>query len=195
MADTNGTNGNGHAPERAPLTETLALHAGQQPDPTTGSRAVPIYATSSYNFHDAGHAARLFARFPLYRIRLSGAVTPDHVGRLVVIPQLTRIREVSLEWCMFEQPRKTLQILFNTPFFSGVTRLSLRASIDSQELGLLVASPLLAHLRVLDLSFTGVGRTGVEALAGAPGVASLRALSLAGTSIGDGGAKARSRAS
>src|SRR5918997_915072 len=61
MSHTNGTNGNGHAPERAPLTETLALHAGQQPDPTTGSRAVPIYATSSYSFHDAGHAARLFA--------------------------------------------------------------------------------------------------------------------------------------
>jgi O-acetylhomoserine (thiol)-lyase len=58
MSDTNG---NGAAPERAHLTETLALHAGQQPDPTTGSRAVPIYATSSYSFHDAGHAARLFA--------------------------------------------------------------------------------------------------------------------------------------
>jgi O-acetylhomoserine (thiol)-lyase len=58
MSDTNG---NGNAPERAFLTETLALHAGQQPDPTTGSRAVPIYATSSYNFTDAGHAARLFA--------------------------------------------------------------------------------------------------------------------------------------
>ncbi|HEX7196033.1 MAG TPA: O-acetylhomoserine aminocarboxypropyltransferase/cysteine synthase [Candidatus Limnocylindria bacterium] len=58
MSDTNG---NGSAPERALLTETLALHAGQQPDPTTGSRAVPIYATSSYNFTDAGHAARLFA--------------------------------------------------------------------------------------------------------------------------------------
>ena len=54
-------NGNGGAPERALLTETLALHAGQKPDPTTGSRAVPIYATSSYNFHDADHAARLFA--------------------------------------------------------------------------------------------------------------------------------------
>ncbi|MDQ3689202.1 MAG: O-acetylhomoserine aminocarboxypropyltransferase/cysteine synthase [Chloroflexota bacterium] len=58
MSDTNG---NGDAPERAFLTETLALHAGQQPDPTTGARAVPIYATSSYNFTDADHAARLFA--------------------------------------------------------------------------------------------------------------------------------------
>jgi O-acetylhomoserine (thiol)-lyase len=64
MSDANGNtngNGNGHAPERAHLTETLALHAGQQPDPTTGSRAVPIYATTSFNFEDAGHAARLFA--------------------------------------------------------------------------------------------------------------------------------------
>jgi O-acetylhomoserine/O-acetylserine sulfhydrylase len=40
--------------------ETLQLHAGQQPDPTTGSRAVPIYQTSSYTFKDAAHAANLF---------------------------------------------------------------------------------------------------------------------------------------
>ncbi len=40
--------------------ETMALHAGQQPDPTTGARAVPIYATTSYQFQDTGHAARLF---------------------------------------------------------------------------------------------------------------------------------------
>jgi O-acetylhomoserine (thiol)-lyase len=39
---------------------TLAVHAGQVPDPTTGSRAVPIYQTSSYLFQDADHAARLF---------------------------------------------------------------------------------------------------------------------------------------
>ncbi len=40
--------------------ETLALHAGQQPDPATGARAVPIYQTTSYQFKDADHAARLF---------------------------------------------------------------------------------------------------------------------------------------
>ena len=40
--------------------ETLQLHAGQTPDPTTKSRAVPIYQTTSYNFNDAGHAAALF---------------------------------------------------------------------------------------------------------------------------------------
>jgi O-acetylhomoserine (thiol)-lyase len=41
--------------------ETLQQHAGQQPDPTTNSRAVPIYQTSSYVFNDAEHAANLFA--------------------------------------------------------------------------------------------------------------------------------------
>jgi O-acetylhomoserine (thiol)-lyase len=40
--------------------ETLALHAGQQPDPTTGSRAVPIYQTTSYVFNSSEHAANLF---------------------------------------------------------------------------------------------------------------------------------------
>ena len=41
--------------------ETLALHAGQDPDPTTGARAVPIYQTTSYVFKSAEHAANLFA--------------------------------------------------------------------------------------------------------------------------------------
>ncbi len=39
---------------------TLAVHGGQEPDPTTHARAVPIYQTTSYNFDDADHAARLF---------------------------------------------------------------------------------------------------------------------------------------
>jgi O-acetylhomoserine (thiol)-lyase len=40
---------------------TRQLHAGQQPDPTTGARAVPLYQTTSYVFKDTDHAARLFA--------------------------------------------------------------------------------------------------------------------------------------
>ena len=44
-----------------PQLGTLALHAGQKPDPTTGSRAVPIYQTTSYVFHSSEHAANLFA--------------------------------------------------------------------------------------------------------------------------------------
>lgn len=41
--------------------DTLQLHAGQAPDPTTGSRAVPIYQTSSFNFKDFDHSENLFA--------------------------------------------------------------------------------------------------------------------------------------
>ncbi|APH38303.1 O-acetylhomoserine aminocarboxypropyltransferase/cysteine synthase family protein [Methanohalophilus halophilus] len=41
--------------------ETLSIHAGQEPDPTTGSRAVPIYQTTAYVFDDTEHAANLFA--------------------------------------------------------------------------------------------------------------------------------------
>jgi O-acetylhomoserine (thiol)-lyase len=40
--------------------ETLALHGGQDPDPTTGARAVPIYQTTSYQFKNTEHAANLF---------------------------------------------------------------------------------------------------------------------------------------
>ena len=41
--------------------ETIALHGGQVPDPTTNARAVPIYQTTSFVFNDAQHAANLFA--------------------------------------------------------------------------------------------------------------------------------------
>ena len=43
-----------------PRFDTLAIHGGQAPDPTTGSRAVPIYQTVAYNFSDTEHAANLF---------------------------------------------------------------------------------------------------------------------------------------
>src|ERR1041384_4698713 len=41
--------------------DTLAVHGGQVPDPTTTARAVPIYQTTSYVFHDTQHAANLFS--------------------------------------------------------------------------------------------------------------------------------------
>jgi O-acetylhomoserine (thiol)-lyase len=47
--------------ERKLSLETLAVHAGQEIDPTTQSRAVPIYQTTSYGFRDTEHAANLFA--------------------------------------------------------------------------------------------------------------------------------------
>lgn len=50
-----------YKPKKQPKFETLQLHAGQEPDPTTGARAVPIYQTTSYQFQDTEHAATLFA--------------------------------------------------------------------------------------------------------------------------------------
>jgi O-acetylhomoserine (thiol)-lyase len=48
------------AAPRPPAFETLSLHAGQRPDPITGSRAVPIHQTTSFVFQDTDHAAALF---------------------------------------------------------------------------------------------------------------------------------------
>lgn len=48
------------AEELAKNFETLQLHAGHSPDPATNSRAVPIYATTSFTFNDSAHGARLF---------------------------------------------------------------------------------------------------------------------------------------
>ena len=45
---------------RPPAFDTLALHAGQRPDPNNGARAVPIYETTSYVYRDTEHAAALF---------------------------------------------------------------------------------------------------------------------------------------
>src|SRR5688572_32103621 len=46
--------------DRALGFNTRSLHAGYDPDPTTGARAVPIYQTTSYVFQDSNHAAALF---------------------------------------------------------------------------------------------------------------------------------------
>ncbi|MGE0603953.1 MAG: PLP-dependent transferase, partial [Xanthobacteraceae bacterium] len=46
--------------DREPGFSTLSIHAGAQPDPTTGARATPIYQTTSFVFDDVEHAASLF---------------------------------------------------------------------------------------------------------------------------------------
>ena len=46
--------------DRVPGFSTLSVHAGAQPDPTTGARATPIYQTTSYVFESVDHAASLF---------------------------------------------------------------------------------------------------------------------------------------
>jgi O-acetylhomoserine (thiol)-lyase len=66
MSESNGRidlNGaaSGTDDERIFGFDTLAVHAGQRPDPVTGARAMPIYQTTSYVFEDTDHAAELFA--------------------------------------------------------------------------------------------------------------------------------------
>ena len=60
MAESNGTVDNREQSPPVHRFETLQLHAGATPDAATNSRAVPIYATTSYVFNDSAHGARLF---------------------------------------------------------------------------------------------------------------------------------------
>jgi O-acetylhomoserine (thiol)-lyase len=61
ITDEQTTSTTGGAADRQMGFATRSLHAGQKPDPATGSRAVPIYQTTSYVFEDTDHAAALFA--------------------------------------------------------------------------------------------------------------------------------------
>jgi O-acetylhomoserine (thiol)-lyase len=67
--------------------ETLALHGGQEADPTTGSRAVPIYQTTAYQFKDTEHAANLFSlkEFGNIYIRLMNPTTDVFEKRMALL--------------------------------------------------------------------------------------------------------------
>jgi uncharacterized protein (TIGR02996 family) len=139
----------------------------------------------------AKHGARLFGQNPVFRVRLPGTADRHVVGDLVVIPDLARIRELSLAGCAVREPNSTLKILFDTPFLSGLVRLDLSGcGVSTRELGVLLESPLLGRLAELDLSHNKVGPGGGQALAASPQVSGLRQLSLAGNPLGDAGGKA-----
>lgn len=74
-------------PMSSPRFETLALHAGQTVDPTTGSRAVPIYATTSYVFKDSAQAANRFAlkEFGQIYSRLTNPTNDAFEGRIAAL--------------------------------------------------------------------------------------------------------------
>ena len=65
--------------DRLPGFSTLAVHAGAQPDPTTGARVTPIYQTTSFVFNDADHAASLFGLQAFGNI-YTRITNPDHRG-------------------------------------------------------------------------------------------------------------------
>ena len=73
--------------------ETRQVHAGAEPDPTTGARAVPIYQTTSFVFRDTEHAAALFGLSELGNIYTrimnpTQAVFEDRVAALLWAPYL-----------------------------------------------------------------------------------------------------------
>ena len=71
-------------------SESILLHGGQEPDPTTGSRAVPIYQTTSYQFKNTEHAANLFG---LREFAGSVAIgNPDLTGLQCILPRGYRFR-------------------------------------------------------------------------------------------------------
>src|SRR5581483_10981230 len=67
--------------------DTLSVHAGQRPDPTTGARAVPIYQTTSFVFDDTEHAAHLFAlqRFGNIYTRIMNPTTAAFEERIAAL--------------------------------------------------------------------------------------------------------------
>jgi len=71
-----------HSGPKTPHPDTLAIHAGQSPDPATGSRAVPIYQTASYVFPDTDTAAALF-----------NMETPGHVYSRLSNPTVAVLEE------------------------------------------------------------------------------------------------------
>jgi O-acetylhomoserine (thiol)-lyase len=75
--------------ERSFGFDTLAVHAGQRPDPVTGARAMPIYQTTSYVFEDTDHAAELFAlqRFGNIYTRIMNPTTAAFEERVAALEQ------------------------------------------------------------------------------------------------------------
>src|ERR671916_626690 len=89
--DLNGSELSGAEDERIFGFDTLAVHAGQRPDPVTGARAMPIYQTTSYVFEDTDHAAELFAlqRFGNIYTRIMNPTTAAFEERVAALEQGT----------------------------------------------------------------------------------------------------------
>jgi hypothetical protein len=137
------------------------------------------------------HAARLFAHHPIYRVRLPKGVGVRDASALAVVPQLARVRVLSLQDCELYEPLKTLQILCDTPFLTGLRRLDLsNCRLSTRGAGVLASSALLGRVPEVDLSDNEIGPTAVETLAAAPASANLRDLALRNNPIGDAGGKA-----
>ena len=102
--------------------ETLQVHAGQVPDPTTNSRALPIYQTTSYCFNDSKHGADLFG------LRAFGNI----YSRIMVRPTRSRRNPIESRRCArasrrrFANPSRSRKTRFRDAFFFSRTGVSQR---------------------------------------------------------------------
>lgn len=107
--------------------ETLQLHAGQEVDPTTNSRAVPIYQTTSYVFNDAAHAANLFGlkEFGNIYTRIMNPTTDVFEKRMAALEGgVAAVATASGQSAQFIALTNILQAgdnLVSTPFLYGGT--------------------------------------------------------------------------
>ncbi|MCA9862450.1 MAG: O-acetylhomoserine aminocarboxypropyltransferase/cysteine synthase [Thermomicrobiales bacterium] len=90
MTPSNGhhpDSSSGQSEDRVFGFDTLAVHAGQRPDPVTGARAMPIYQTTSFVFEDSDHAAELFAlqRFGNIYTRIMNPTTAAFEERVAAL--------------------------------------------------------------------------------------------------------------
>ena len=92
-------------------TETLVLHGGQEADPTTGSRAVPIYQTTSYQFKDTEHAANLFGlkEFGNIYTRLMNPTT-DVLEIPTAVWESAETKEDLEDWLLAHNPKLIQQL-------------------------------------------------------------------------------------
>ena len=103
--------------------ETLQLHAGQEIDPTTRSRAVPIYQTTSYTFRDSEHGANLFAlkEFGNIYTRIMNPTTDVFEKRIAAleggVAALATGSGQAAQFLALNNILQTVTILFLRPFY------------------------------------------------------------------------------
>ena len=126
--------------------ETLQLHAGQIPDPTTKSRAVPIYQTTSYTFDNAEHGANLFAlkEFGNIYTRIMNPTTDVFEKRVAAleggVAALATASGQSAQFLALTNIMKTGDNIVSTSFLYGGTYNQFKVSF--KQLGLGVRLPM-----------------------------------------------------
>ena len=104
-----------HSGPKTPHPDTLAVHAGQSPDPATGARAVPIHLTTSFVFESSDHAAALF-----------NLERPGHVYSRISNPTNAVLEQRVAAQCFTVLGAETLEVL--PPF--ACRRAASEAGID-----------------------------------------------------------------